>query len=350
MPRRLHLLLPAAAFLALLALGALAPPLAAVLDLALPFFGIIGLGWFCGTLLDIPEDGLRWMNFFAIYVALPSLFFTLVSQTPFAELSNVGFIAATTLSTYVVYTLAFGVGLVATGGDIRQAAIAALAGSYSNIGYMGPALTLGTLGQGAAAPTALIFMFDNILFFSLTPFLMAAGAADAMHPLATARLVVKRIVSSPFIIATLLGVLSSFLQLHPPVAVQKMLGFLQGAAAPAALFVMGVTVALRPLRRVAAELPALMLLKLVAHPLLVWLLLSLTGDFGRVWTFTAVLMAALPPGLNVFVLATQNGVYVERASSAVLLGTIASVVTVTALLHVVARGLAPYNLLALFAR
>ena len=44
MPRRLHLLLPAAAFLALLALGALAPPLAAVLDLALPFFGIIGLG------------------------------------------------------------------------------------------------------------------------------------------------------------------------------------------------------------------------------------------------------------------------------------------------------------------
>ena len=346
MSRRLYLLLPLAAFLAMLALAALAPPLAAVLDLALPFFGIIGLGWFCGKLLDIPEEGLRWMNFFAIYVALPALFFMLVSQTPFAELSNVGFIATTTLSTYIVYTLSFGVGLWATGGDIRQAAIAALAGAYSNFGYMGPALALGAFGPGAAAPTALIFMFDNILFFSLTPFLMAAGSAEAMHPLATAWIVVKRIATSPFILATLFGVLSAYLQLRPPVAVQKMLGLLQGAAAPAALFVMGVTVALRPLRRVATELPALMALKLVVHPLLAWLLLSLTGDYGAVWTFAAVLMAALPPALNVFVLATQNGVYVERASSAVLLGTVASVVTVTALLYVVTHGLAPYNLFA----
>ena len=91
-------------------------------------------------------------------------------------------------------------------------------------------------------------------------------------------------------------------------------------------------------------MPALLAIKLVAHPLLVWALLSLAGDFGRIWTFTAVLMASLPPALNVFVMASQYKVYVERASAIILIGTIASVVTVTSLLYLIAVGGVPYKL------
>ena len=344
MGARLKLIWPALAFAALVALASLAPALASVLDLALPFFGIIGLGFFCGKLLRIPEAGLQWMHFFAIFVALPALFYNLVSQTPFSELSNLGFIAATTLSTYVIYTLGFCIGLYVTRGDMRAAAIQALGAAYSNIGYMGPALTLATLGPGAAAPTALIFMFDNILFFSLTPLLMSAGSQTHASALDMAGQIVRRIALSPFFIAVLLGVGSAYFQFHSPPAIQKMLAFLQNAAAPSALFIMGVTVALRPVTRLAPEIPALLLLKLVVHPLLVWAILSLIGDFGPVWTFTAVLMAALPPGLNVFVLASQYGAYVERASNLVLFGTLASVISVTALLYLISHGLVPYNL------
>lgn len=343
MAGRMQLVWLALAFFAALGLGSLVPVLAAVLDLAMPFFGIIGLGFFCGRLMKIPEGGLAWMHFFAIFIALPSLFFNLVAKTPFADLSNIAFICATTLSTYVVYTLAFGIGLYVTRGDIRSAAIQALAGSYSNIGYMGPALTLATLGAGAAAPTALILLFDNLLFFTLTPLLMAAGGANEAPVLATALQILRKIAINPFLVAVTVGIASAYFQVHPPIAIQKMLLFLQNAAAPGALFVMGVTVALRPVTRIAPEVPALLAVKLIVHPLVVWLLLSIIGDFDRVWTFTAVLMAALPPGLNVFVIATQNGVYVERASSIVLFGTIASVLTVTALLYGISQGYMPVN-------
>ena len=73
-------------------------------------------------------------------------------------------------------------------------------------------------------------------------------------------------------------------------------------------------------------------------------LLSATGGFDRVWAFTAELMASLPPALNVFVMASQYGVYVERASSAILIGTLASVVTVTLLLWVITGGLLPVSI------
>jgi malonate transporter and related proteins len=71
------------------------------------------------------------------------------------------------------------------------------------------------------------------------------------------------------------------------------------------------------------------------HPVLALLLMSLFGPFSDVWVFTAVLMAALPPALNVFVLARQYQVWVEQASSSVLLGTLLSVATLTTVMWLV---------------
>src|SRR6185312_504919 len=59
------------------------------------------------------------------------------------------------------------------------------------------------------------------------------------------------------------------------------------------------------------------------------LLLRLFGPFAQPWAATAVLMASLPPALNVFVIARQNDTWIEPASVAVLIGTFASVVTLT---------------------
>ena len=77
---------------------------------------------------------------------------------------------------------------------------------------------------------------------------------------------------------------------------------------------------------------------MILHPVLVFFLLSLAGSFDRVWVETAVLMAALPPALNVFVFARQYDAWVEQASSAVLIGTVVSVVTLTAVMWMVKSG------------
>jgi predicted permease len=117
--------------------------------------------------------------------------------------------------------------------------------------------------------------------------------------------------------------------------------FLQNAAAPCALFTLGVTVALRPLKKMPWEVPFLTLVKLVLHPVLVFFLMSIFGPFDQIWVDTAVLMAALPPALNVFVFARQYDVWVEQASSAVLIGTLVSVVTLTSVMWMVKTGTLP---------
>ena len=49
-------------------------------------------------------------------------------------------------------------------------------------------------------------------------------------------------------------------------------------------------------------------------------------------------MAALPPALNVFVLARQYEAWVEPASGSVLLGTLVSVATLTTVMWLVQHG------------
>ncbi len=312
-----------------------------VLNLALPFFGLIFIGFACGKIKQIPDTALAWMNFFIVYVALPALFFRILSQTPLEQLAQVDFVLATTLSTFWAFALAFAVGMAVRRGRIDEATIAGLAGGYGNIGYMGPGLALATLGPEAAVPVALIFCFDTLLLFSLVPFMMAISGPQKKSIASVAKEVVIRIGTNPLVIATALGILSAAIHFQPPLALERLMQFLQNAAAPCALFTLGVTVALRPLKKMPWEVPFTTAIKLVLHPVLMFLLLSLFGPFDQTWVYTAVLMAALPPALNVFVFARQYDTWVEQASGAVLVGTVVSVLTLTSVMWMVKTGALP---------
>ena len=312
-----------------------------VLNLALPFFGLIFIGFACGKIKQIPDTALAWMNFFIVYVSLPALFFRILSQTPLEQLAQVDFIFATTLSTFWAFAIAFAIGMFIRRGRIDEATIAGLAGGYGNIGYMGPGLALATLGPKAAVPVALIFCFDTLLLFSLVPFMMAIASPNKKSIGSVAMEVVKRIGTNPLVIATALGILSAAVHFQPPLALERLMQFLQNAAAPCALFTLGVTVALRPLKKMPWEVPFTTAVKLVLHPIIMFLLLSLFGPFDQTWVYTAVLMAALPPALNVFVFARQYDTWVEQASGAVLVGTVVSVLTLTSVMWMVKTGTLP---------
>jgi malonate transporter len=312
-----------------------------VLNLALPFFGLIFIGFACGKWKRLPDEGLAWMNFFILYVALPALFFRILSKTPFEQLAQVDFILGTTLSTCSAFTIAFVIGLILRRGSIGDATLAGVAGGFGNVGYMGPGLALATLGPEAAVPVALIFCFDGLLIFSLVPLLMSfSGTSKAGIGKAFAD-VAKSILLNPLLIAAGLGVAAAAFHVEPPVALDRLLQFLYTSAAPCALFALGVTVALRPTARMFPDVPLLAAVKLLVHPALVLAILPLLGAFSPIWIGTALLMAALPPSLTAFVFARQYGTWIEHASSVVLFGTLASVATLTVVMWVVQTATLP---------
>lgn len=309
-----------------------------ILNLALPYFGLIFIGYACGKYKRLPEAGLEWMNFFLLYVSLPALFFRTLARTPLEELNNPPFVIATTLATASAFFLSmFGTKLFAKL-SMRESAMAGLGGGYGNIGYMGPGLALATLGAKANAPVALIFCFDTIFLFTTVPLLMVLTDGERRPLLPTLRLVARQILLHPLIVASYFGVAVAAFHVPMPVGLDNMFQFLQSAAAPVALFALGVTVALRPFERVPWEVPGVIAVKLIAHPLIVFGLLILLGPFPPEWAATALLLASLPPALNVFVIARQYNTWIEPASTLVLVGTFVSVVTLTSVMWMIKTG------------
>ena len=309
-----------------------------ILNLALPYFGLIFIGFACGKTKSLPESGLAWMNFFLLYVSLPALLFVITSKTPFSELNNPPFLIATTLSTMSAFVVAFVVGRLLGRLSLREATLAGLSGAYGNIGYMGPGLALAVLGSKAAAPTALIFCCDSIFLFTIVPLLIELSDRDHPSVLHAFGVVLRQILLNPLIMSACAGAIAAALHIELPVALDRTLTFLQNAAAPTALFVLGVTVALRPFDRVPWEVPGVIAVKLLIHPLISFALMLVLGPFAQPWAATAVLMASLPPALNVFVIARQNEAWVESASVAVLLGTFASVITLVSVMWFIQTG------------
>ena len=310
----------------------------AVFNLVLPLFGLIFLGYISGRMAKIPLEGLAWMNFFIIYIALPGLFYQLLSTTPIEQFSNFGFIAVSILATFLIFCLVLFIALWRSR-NISESTIQGLAAAYGNIGYLGPPLALAAFGPAAGVPVALIFCFENAMHFTLAPLLMAMS--DKSHPNKVALFwqILKKIFTHPFILATIAGILASVFAFKPPMVIDQFIELLANTAGPCALFVMGVTAALRPLKRLPLELTYIVPIKLVLHPVLVYLLLSwLVPDVDRLWLYSAVLLATLPTATNVFVIAQQYNVWQERASSAVVISTVFAMLSVTSFLYLVESG------------
>ncbi|MEX0344124.1 MAG: AEC family transporter [Rhizobiaceae bacterium] len=314
-----------------------------VIGLIIPFFGLILLGVIAARTAKLPDDALGWINVFIIYFALPALFFQLLSKTPVDQLTEWSYISGTVLATFLVFSIMF-VGSLLLQKGLAESTIKGLAAAYGNIGYMGPGIAILAFGQGAAVPVALIFCFENLMHFTIAPLMMALAGKSDESPFILAGQIVKKIVLHPFIVATAFGVTAAVLRLEIPGPLDRLLVTLSQAAAPCALFAMGVTLVSRPLKRLPSTIVQISILKLAVHPVLCYLILSWIGDFSPVWAFTAVLLAALPTATNVFVIGQQYGVWVERASASILITTVLSVVTVTVILYAIKNGTLPPDL------
>ncbi len=314
-----------------------------ILRLILPFFGVLFLGYGAGRLRRVSEDGLAGLTFFVTKLAMPALFFRLVAEAPLTHAAGWSFVLTTTFSTYCAFALAFSVGALSNGGQITQATIQGLVGSYSNIGMLAPALVLTAFGAAAALPMALIFSFDNALMVASVPLMMTLGGTMRIDPAELGERILRQALLNPLVLATILGLVFALLHLPMPAAANSVLSMLGSAAAPAALFAVGVSLTGRTIDKVPPELPVLIGIKLVVHPLIVYLLLSWVGDFDPIWVHAAVLMAALPPATGVIAYAREYKSYGDWAAVGVLLGTIISIATVTVVLILLVRDILPVD-------
>jgi hypothetical protein len=116
---------------------------------------------------------------------------------------------------------------------------------------------------------------------------------------------------------------------------------LMKSAGPTALFALGVTVGMRRFAGIGPELPLVAGMKVFVQPVLALLVVGIVPGIEPTWLHVAVMMAALPTASNAFILASQYKAYVEGASTAVIVTTALSAITIPAIIYFIKAGILP---------
>lgn len=310
----------------------------AVLDVVLPVFGIILAGFLCGRFGILGQASSEALNRFVYFVALPALFFVSMARVPVGDVLNLPFLAAFGGGVLIVALLSLPVSRGVFGNGLGPSGLHALSATFANTGYMGIPLLLTAFGPQAALPAIIATVLNGAVVMAIG---IAVIEADLARGRGAGRIiadVAAGVAKSPLVLSALAGILASALGLGLPTPLVTFCDILGAAAPPCALFAIGLFMVGRAVTAGMAELSWLTVLKLLAQPAVTWVIAVPLLRLDPLWAASAVTLAALPTGSLVFVLASQYGVYVQRATGTILITTVFSVVTLSALLAVLGVG------------
>ncbi len=291
----------------------------------LPFFAIIGLGYWAGRSRFFTAEATAYLTKFVFFFALSAMLFRFAATLPFAEIFNGRLVLGYLLGTVTVYLLAT---LIARfrGLDTPTAAIEAQCAAIGNVGFLGlPMLSL-LFTEAAIGPVMLVLTVDLVVFSSLIVILINGGR-DGRLTVGTFSLIGMGLLRNPMILSISAGLIWSALKIPVPGPFNDFLTILGGAATPGALFAIGASLASKSAERVQVA-AWLSFCKLVLHPLFVAIALIWIIPIEAFPASVAIAAAALPVAGNVYMLAAYYNVAPHRASAAILLSTIASILSV----------------------
>lgn len=298
-----------------------------IFSLIVPFFGVIGCGYAGGKLIG--EKGQQGLNLFVLHFALPALLFSLMAHGELATRFEAGFIAAYASTSVVLVVFAYVVFRYLYHRRRRETAILAMGSVYGNIGYMGIPIVTIILGPEASVPAVIALMIDVMIIIPLMTAIVASDSESKNSRFFDAAFkVFITTIKSPFIIAAFLGAAVSLSGLPLPGMIDSLLDILAAAAAPCALFALGASLYGKPLGGNISPALVVSLFKLVIHPVLLFVVLTMVFSVDPKWAESAVIAASLPVALTVYIVAQQYNAAVVGASTAILLSTALSLVTV----------------------
>ena len=302
----------------------------------LPFFAVIGLGYGAGRSRFFSESATAALTKFVFYFPLSAMIFRFAANLSIADVFDWRLVGAYLAASGAVYLLATAVALIRRRG-LEEAAVEAQCAVIGNVGFLGlPMLSL-LMGPAAVGPVMLVLSMDLIVFGSLIVILITGFRDGRLSP-AVLGTVGLGLLRNPMIMSLAAGLAFSALDLPIPGPMGEFLAILGGAATPGALFAIGASLAAKSAERPGVAL-WLSFCKLVLHPAAVaaalLLLFGADGFAARV----IIAAAALPVAGNVYILAQHFGVAPQRVSSAILLSTAASILTVSAVIAWVGQGL-----------
>ena len=302
----------------------------------LPVVAVAGVGYLLGTARGLSVDPLATVT---LYVLAPSLVFHTLVTTPIAA-GTVARIGAG-VGAFTVAILAVAEAAGRTLGESEPVLGGfVLASGFPNAGNYGIPLSAFAFGAVGRSTAVLYIAAQSVLMYTLGIYVASRGGTGA------AAGSVRRVLRQPLVYAVLVALAVRRLGLAPPAdgAFMQTVKLTGDAAIPVMLLLLGIQLANSTRGGTVGRVLPAMGIKLLVAPALavgVALLVGLEGTVGRVFVLECAMPAAVTPLL--FTIEFEGDLpglsAADFVSTAILVSTVASLATLTALIAVLQSGL-----------
>lgn len=296
-----------------------------LLSVVLPVFLVVGAGYIAvwrGLFKDSAVDGLM---AFTQKFAIPCLLFTGIATLDLGAEVELPLLAAY----FGGAAGCFALGLLGARYLFKRpwpdCIAIALTGMFANTVLLGLPVTERAFGADALGPNYAIIAFNAGFCY-----LIGITAMEIVRAQNKGLALVKTVANAMFRNSLMIGIVAGFIVnisgLPIPVIAQDALDLMIRSALPAALFGLGGVLYRYKPEGDMGTIAMLCALTLLVHPVITWSI-GLAGGLSTGQMRSAVLTAAMAPGINTYIFADMYGVARRVVASTVLISTALTVVT-----------------------
>lgn len=298
----------------------------ALLDVTLPVFLTIGFGYLAVRRFGFPEAGVDGLMRFTQGYAIPCLLFAAIAGIDLGKGFDLRLLASFYSGALAGFVLGASGARWLFGRDWEDSIVIGFCGMFSNSVLLGLPLTERAYGADALVANYAIVALHAPFCYLVGIFAMEGVRTGGRGGLAFVATALKGVFSNALFVSICLGFAVNAAELQLPKFLDEGIGMMASAALPAALFGLGgVLAGYRP----EGDLRVVLYvcgLSLAVHPLITFGLshgLALSDAATR----SAVLTAAMAPGVNGYVFASMYGRGRRIAATTVLVGTVLTILT-----------------------
>ncbi|EAT16421.1 AEC family transporter [Desulfuromonas acetoxidans] len=300
-----------------------------IVEIVLPVFLVIILGWFLRRIRLIDETFLFQVNRLVYYVCLPLLLFYKIATADFSRNFNGSVVFATMTCVVVGFAVSYAYAAWRSYPPMKLGTFAQ--GSFrGNLAYMGLAIVFNAHGDEGLTRASVLMGFLVPLYN-----LLAVSALLLPHRHSGQgkgwRFWSMQVIENPLILAACGGTAWSYFSWPLPIVIDRGLHIATGMTLPLALLSLGGAFSLNRLRGDLVCAGMAMGTKLLWMPLLAYLLLRYLGVSGLDLQ-VGVLLSAAPTAMATFIMAQQMKGDAELAGSIVVMTTAMSSLSYTLIL------------------
>ena len=301
--------------------------MSSLLDVIIPVFLIIGFGYCAVWIKLFSIDTIDGLMKFTQNFAIPVLLFNAISKVDLLNIFNLNLF----FSFYIGATAGFIIGFLAShfifNRPLEDSVAIGFCCLFSNSVMLGLPITERAYGNNALQHNFAIVSIHAPFCYFLGITVMEMIKSTEKSVSRKSVIILKAMFSNALVIGIVLGFLVNIFGVNLAKSIQASVDMITGVALPAALFGMGgILYQYRP-EGDAGPIIMICAVSLIIHPAIVW-------GFGHQLNLTdaqmrsAVITAAMAPGINTYVFANMYGTAKRVASTGVLLSTALSIGTV----------------------